>query len=1069
MIEQKTDFQFVLPALEALINADMDDEVMRVLQQHPELLSQQTILLLDHLIDDAHADNAENEAQVFKEYRDLLKLAQQTLKKEGIHLFDPAVEAVNEAVDDYIQKGNIQSLESALAISERILLHPDFATVDIDRRLQILNDIGITYLRHYQATGTQSRLNKAVKYLRNVILQTPVETSDLASRLNNLGNCLCQLYNNTSNLNDITEAIKLLQQAIQQTSPDSSDLPMYLDNLGIAFNHRYARIGDISDLQQAVQTCQQAVMKTPNNSPELSNYCNNLANTLCNYYDRIEDIKYLQEALKYYQKAVQQTSTDSPNLMMYINNLANGFFAIYNHTKALADLEQAITYSRKVVRQTSESSPDLAMFLNGLGISLCKHYEDSGDFKSLEDGIKALRRSTDKLLDNSPYSPLFYNNLGNALSNLYKHTGKGLQEVIKVYRKASETGLDIAIEISLGSARNWLIWAFTRQAWQEVEQAYNYAYKASEKLLKIQLLRDHKETWLKETQGIAAKAAYAFAKNHQLQQAVVALESGLARLLSEALARDRADLEQLKTIGYADLYDRYQQIIKQWHFLSQQSEPNSEKLRATSDELDATISAIQQIQGFDQFLKPPTFATIQQAAQDRTLVYIIATEAGGLALQVWDEITPIWLQELTQNPLQEKLQSYFGDYADSLKASANVKAAENALVKAVIEALEALEKGQKLENPKLEKAFVNLKKSANAKAAYDALKALEEENAISSKLEKAMANWQQAIEEKKKAQAKWEQNLTDITYWLWQTVMSPIIDALPKNATITLIPAGLLGLLPLHAAWTHDDTRKTGKRYALDELIIRYAPNARALKEAHALAQQVNADKLLAIENPSKDLPYSVPEVNSIQATFTSPDVLSQENATQEAVLNALPDYNVLHFSCHGYTNFEKPLQSGLLMANGQEITLEELLKKHLKVRLATLSVCETGLSGTTLPDEVVSLSSGMLQAGVAGVVASLWSVSEINTMMLMTRFYGLWQQKQLDPVDALQQAQQWVRDTTKEEKLAYFRKAAKLSPDSSEVHLPKETANWLYYAIKGSTQYFSHPYHWAAFTYVGV
>ena len=47
---------------------------------------------------------------------------------------------------------------------------------------------------------------------------------------------------------------------------------------------------------------------------------------------------------------------------------------------------------------------------------------------------------------------------------------------------------------------------------------------------------------------------------------------------------------------------------------------------------------------------------------------------------------------------------------------------------------------------------------------------------------------------------------------------------------VVLIPAGLLNLLPLHAAWTEDTTTPSGRRYALDNWRIRYAPNARALK-----------------------------------------------------------------------------------------------------------------------------------------------------------------------------------------------------------------------------------------------
>ncbi len=87
-----------------------------------------------------------------------------------------------------------------------------------------------------------------------------------------------------------------------------------------------------------------------------------------------------------------------------------------------------------------------------------------------------------------------------------------------------------------------------------------------------------------------------------------------------------------------------------------------------------------------------------------------------------------------------------------------------------------------------------------------------------------------------------------------------------------------------------------------------------------------------------------------------------------------------------------------------------------------------------------------------------------------MIRFYGLWQQKQLSPPEALQQAQQWLRDTSKQEKLNYFRQASKgFLKGSNEIYLSKETAKWLYYAVHDSAHDFSEPYHWAAFTYVGV
>jgi CHAT domain-containing protein len=567
-----------------------------------------------------------------------------------------------------------------------------------------------------------------------------------------------------------------------------------------------------------------------------------------------------------------------------------------------------------------------------------------------------------------------------------------LNQAIEEYKKTSKSGSDAKVQVALSESREHMRHNFIHQAWEKTNKIYEYIYHSSEELLQIQLTRNNKETWLKETQGLAAQAAYALAKNNKLQEAVIALETGLARLLSEALARDRADLEQLKTIGHADLYDRYKQIVEKWHFLTQQPEINQDALRATRDELDATIEAIQQIQGFEQFLKPPTFATIQQAAQDTTLIYILATEAGGLALLVGEKIIPVWLPALTDIDLHNILNNEDQTgYLDS---------------------------------------YFNRKENQKA----------------------------------------WHTALDTTTEWLWQTVMAPIIDALPPQSKVTLIPVGLLGLLPLHAAWTTYSDTPNNRIYAMDVLNIHYSPNARTLTEARLIAERVTPDTLLAVDEPlpvhAEPLPHSTHEVQSIISHFPKFHQFQHQNATREAILNALPHCTVLHFSCHGLAQLDNPLSSGLVMAclddnKEQFITLADVLNLRLTgVRLATLSACETNISGTTLPDEVVNFSAGLLQAGVAGVIASLWSVEGLSTLMLMTYFYELWQTEQLEPIEALRQAQQWMKDSTNQEKLDYVK-----------ARFPKEVYKKLRNEIGFSPlneNNFAHPYYWGAFGMVG-
>jgi CHAT domain-containing protein len=327
--------------------------------------------------------------------------------------------------------------------------------------------------------------------------------------------------------------------------------------------------------------------------------------------------------------------------------------------------------------------------------------------------------------------------------------------------------------------------------------------------------------------------------------------------------------------------------------------------------------------------------------------------------------------------------------------------------------------------------------------------------------------WQREVSIKtSRSKNEFLKNLQETTYWLWQSIMQPIIAALPPRSKVMLIPVGQLSLLPFHAAWTEDNTAITGKRYALDTLTIAYIPNARVLIEAKKIAERIYTNTLLAVEQPEPVtagfLHNANYEIETIASLYKQTEILKGYAATRDAVLNAMKNNAVLHFSCHGFTNLSNPLNSGLVMAHDEVISLEDLLNLHLEgVRLITLSSCETGIPGVTLPDEIISLSTGFLQAGAAGVVASFWDISDIQTMMIMVRFYDFWRKTGLEPVEALRQAQLWVRDSTNEEKLAYFKEYA----DGTTFKRVRSEIGFS--EMEGKN--FAHPFNWATFSYIGV
>jgi CHAT domain-containing protein len=319
--------------------------------------------------------------------------------------------------------------------------------------------------------------------------------------------------------------------------------------------------------------------------------------------------------------------------------------------------------------------------------------------------------------------------------------------------------------------------------------------------------------------------------------------------------------------------------------------------------------------------------------------------------------------------------------------------------------------------------------------------------------------------------ARWNTSLDEVTAWLWDEVMGPVLDQLGKTADLVIVAGGLLGLLPLHAAWTADTSRVTGRRYVLDTASISYVPNARALGAARRLAAEVSPTRLLAVAEPSPvpadPLPMAKYEAMTAAAAFpASPTTLEDGEATFLSFEWKAPEANVLHLACHGFADLATPLDSGLLLAGGR-ITLRRLMELPLRVRLAVLSACETALPGTELPDEVVALPTGLLQAGVAGVVASQWSVPDRATAMLMAEFYRCWRWERMTPAAALRAAQCWLRDTTKAEKSAHFQAAVDEHADWLPPEVGQEFLDRLYFEPDG----YSHKdiHKWGAFAHVGA
>jgi CHAT domain-containing protein/tetratricopeptide (TPR) repeat protein len=149
------------------------------------------------------------------------------------------------------------------------------------------------------------------------------------------------------------------------------------------------------------------------------------------------------------------------------------------------------------------------------------------------------------------------------------------------------------------------------------------------------------------------------------------------------------------------------------------------------------------------------------------------------------------------------------------------------------------------------------------------------------------------------------------------------------------------------------------------------------------------------------------PEAEGMKATDFA---ANRETATG----NQLSHYRFVHFATHGFLNSEHPELSGIVLSLVNEkgepqngfLLANEVYNLSLPAELVVLSACQTGLGKEVKGEGLVGLTRGLMYAGAARVVVSLWSVDDEATSELMTHFYREMLKKGVRPAAALREAQ---------------------------------------------------------------
>ena len=295
-----------------------------------------------------------------------------------------------------------------------------------------------------------------------------------------------------------------------------------------------------------------------------------------------------------------------------------------------------------------------------------------------------------------------------------------------------------------------------------------------------------------------------------------------------------------------------------------------------------------------------------------------------------------------------------------------------------------------------------------------------------------------------------------------------------STSNLIIIPHGILHYLPF--AGLTDGNKYLIDRYNLSTLpsanVLNFIDKKNSVKDesptpgnsiiefllsklqyfSHFLWRDRNfSKKILILGNP--DIDVSLPklfhaqdEAETIAKLYRGKALVDQE-ATEIVVHSKANEAEILHLAAHGKYNNRNPLFSNIYLAKDESDKNKDKLGKNdgllevhevyglnlEKASLVVLSACETKIGDLSKGDEIVGLNRAFIYAGTPTVIASLWSVEDQSTRLIMEQFHTYLRQG-IEKAKALRLAQKALRETHPQYSHPYYWAAFSLTGDGGKL-----------------------------------
>ncbi|KAH9485970.1 hypothetical protein JR316_0000031 [Psilocybe cubensis] len=491
--------------------------------------------------------------------------------------------------------GAVDDLHAAIFLHrESLALRPP----GHEHRSTSLTNLANVLRTRYFVNGNVEDLESAISYNRESLYLRPTGHPGRAASLNNLANVLCTRYQIQGSIDDLEVAISLHRESLTLQSPGHPDRPKCLCNLANALETRYLKRGAVEDLEECILCHRESLSLRPLGHPDRSDSLQNLGAALHNRYE-------------------------------------NG------NKGSKEDLEEAILLNREALAHCPPSHFRRSSSLGNLAMTLETRYETEGALTDLEEAIALYRESLGIRPPGHPDRSSSLLHLAYFLGRRFIHSQNpdDVQESFRLYAEAA-TDATSFLPHRLESAIGWMEQARVYQHDSLLESC-----RAALHLLNRSLINrgdvESQQRFLATTivpKYLASDAAASVISIGNLQATVELLEQGRAILWSKVSAY-KDPLEDLRQVDEGiELADRLESINSQLERLILKSQGSTletqnsswetvldtqmRRHRILSEEWEQVVDEIRQLEGFENFLQTPPYATLQTVASEGPVILV---------------------------------------------------------------------------------------------------------------------------------------------------------------------------------------------------------------------------------------------------------------------------------------------------------------------------------------------------------------------------------------------------------------------------------------------------------------